>query len=79
MSDAAAARMRTYCSEERVYEKLQGFIEQIVPRPQPISEPVAVLNLRPLRLQGRRKTGLVRPSSRLKPSISPRRNWPVKA
>ena len=45
MSDAAAARMRTYCSEERVYEKLQGFIEQIVPRPQPISEPVAVREL----------------------------------
>jgi glycosyltransferase involved in cell wall biosynthesis len=41
MSDAAAARMRTYCSEERVYEKLQGFVERIMPLPRPASELVA--------------------------------------
>jgi glycosyltransferase involved in cell wall biosynthesis len=39
---AAAARMQGYCSEAHVYEKLQGFIEQNVPRPRPASEPVSL-------------------------------------
>jgi len=42
LSEAAAARMQSYCSEARVYEKLQGFIERIVPLPQPASELMSV-------------------------------------
>jgi glycosyltransferase involved in cell wall biosynthesis len=42
LSEAAAARMQSYCSEACVYEKLQRFIERTVPRPQPVSELVSI-------------------------------------
>jgi glycosyltransferase involved in cell wall biosynthesis len=42
MSEAAAARMQSYCSEARVYEKLQRFVECIVSVAQPVSELVPI-------------------------------------
>jgi glycosyltransferase involved in cell wall biosynthesis len=50
MSNAAAARMQSYCSEAGVYEKMQGFIERIVP--QPAAEAAAVHD-RPAAAAGR--------------------------
>jgi len=35
MSEAAAARMQSYCSEQSVYEKLVRFLQQTATRPVP--------------------------------------------
>ena len=42
LSEAAATRMRSYCSEARVYEKLQRFVERTVTQPQPAPEFVPI-------------------------------------
>jgi len=42
LGEAAAARMQSYCSEARVYDKLQGFIDRIVPLPRPTPELVSI-------------------------------------
>lgn len=40
LSEAAAARMQSYCSEARVFERLQGFVERIAPLPEPARDVV---------------------------------------